>query len=718
MASTPTRKRGRQRNNDSHTAIESHRKRGKSSKNSRTSFVLPQESPESQGKDLCKRCDKIDFTSIFHEQRPISHTNGRFITALEGLVIDGNCPACCLFEELVVGKRFGVPPICHLRAFSASKFFGANTPANRKLLQVALSVLPGGKKATVYEWMRQEYPDKGFILSRPAKEARPEVLPAVEATAVAADLVNYSQVETWLDYCSSSHNHICVEEEQSFTSNVPVQCIDCETRAVVGITSNNPYIALSYVWGTSSPFILNADGTLPPKVSQVVEDSLHVTKRLGHRYLWVDQYCVDQTNEEVKRLQIAEMARVYAGAYATIIAAAGPDANYGLAGVSRPRLREQRSIHLDRLTLFASMPTLSHALEESTWIRRGWTYQEAILSRRCIFFTDYQVYYACRDMTCREAVTVHLPRTRPRTYVRNGIETIGASIFQGEHRTLRGNHGRDFANHVTEYSSRNFTLEEDKLNAFRGLLSRELFFTFFGIPILLFEKQLDRAFDAAFALGLWWTSVNRRLDYQESLERIPQLPSWSWVGWKGSVRYPVEHDTGADNANGRFMEVDLSHTDVRFWVQDGKMNFSTFEEVIRTLQGRIIPEVSHVLCLEAWVVQLHFQQGARVGKPIICFCKCHLQSPHPGIVSDPEELSPPRPEFFEQLGPRHNGFQDIIGKSWDCVELFESTLGYQSLMIIEWDNDIAYRVGNVQINPEQRQKFAKLRRTWKRIMMK
>src|ERR1700677_1024332 len=38
-------------------------------------------------------------------------------------------------------------------------------------------------------------------------------------------------------------------------------------------------------------------------------------------------------------------------------------------------------------------------------MKRGWTYQEAILSRRCLIFTDQQVYFVCRLTTSCEAVT-------------------------------------------------------------------------------------------------------------------------------------------------------------------------------------------------------------------------------------------------------------------------------------------------------------------------
>ena len=52
-------------------------------------------------------------------------------------------------------------------------------------------------------------------------------------------------------------------------------------------------------------------------VSQVIEDAMIVVKSLGKRYLWADQWCVEQEDAEIKFLQIREIDLVYARAYAT-----------------------------------------------------------------------------------------------------------------------------------------------------------------------------------------------------------------------------------------------------------------------------------------------------------------------------------------------------------------------------------------------------------------
>jgi len=64
-----------------------------------------------------------------------------------------------------------------------------------------------------------------------------------------------------------------------------------------------------------------------------IEDAITVTKAIRFQYLWVDQYCIDQGDENEKQRQIQQMNLIYKCADLTIIAAAGDGRNYGLPGV-------------------------------------------------------------------------------------------------------------------------------------------------------------------------------------------------------------------------------------------------------------------------------------------------------------------------------------------------------------------------------------------------
>jgi hypothetical protein len=210
----------------------------------------------------------------------------------------------------------------------------------------------------------------------------------------------------------------------------------------------------------------------PRGVSQVVEDAMVVVKALGKRYLWVDQWCIEQNNGNVKHLQIQEMDRMYAGAYATIVASAGSNSTFGLPGISRSRRSEQLSATVSDMELYSSLPPLQIALNAATWNERGWTYQETILSRRCLFFTDIQVYFVCAGMSSCEAAILNQIASPPTSTLHHSTESaMSAVIFRDGNFTLGEPPFDQFAAHICQFSGRHLTYDNDILNAFRGLLT-------------------------------------------------------------------------------------------------------------------------------------------------------------------------------------------------------------------------------------------------------
>ncbi|PMD29793.1 HET-domain-containing protein, partial [Hyaloscypha variabilis F] len=145
------------------------------------------------------------------------------------------------------------------------------------------------------------------------------------------------------------------------------------------------FLALSYVWGPQKgPLELSSAGYFSlQNVPLTVRDAAKAVLELGRRYLWVDRYCINQQDESERKMMIDNMDLIYESADATLIALHGENDQSGLPGVS----------------------TLSRATQPSShWNTRGWTYQEARLSRRCLFFSRYQVYLVCRHSTWSESV--------------------------------------------------------------------------------------------------------------------------------------------------------------------------------------------------------------------------------------------------------------------------------------------------------------------------
>jgi hypothetical protein len=134
--------------------------------------------------------------------------------------------------------------------------------------------------------------------------------------------------------------------------------------------------------------------------------------------------------------------------------------------------------------LVSCPPPLAAVLKEFAWMKRGWTYQETTLSRRCLFFTELQVYFVCREMNCSESI-VRCPISASQGAA-DATRMLRAGIFGRLSRSgavAYCSKLRLMVDYITEYSSRGLIYLEDILDAFRGLLARSKLHDYFELPI-------------------------------------------------------------------------------------------------------------------------------------------------------------------------------------------------------------------------------------------
>jgi len=168
--------------------------------------------------------------------------------------------------------------------------------------------------------------------------------------------------------------------------------------------------------------------SLPHDLSGAIEDAIQVTKQLGLRSIWIDKYCIDQTNTKDKHDQIRQMDMIYQGSEVTIVAAAGEDENTGLPGAGSMARKIQPYFSFGALTVISTMPHPHQVIKGSRWMTRGWTLQESILARRRLVFTDEQVYFECNAMNCFESISV--PTVGPTQTRQNGHPFTPIITFQ------------------------------------------------------------------------------------------------------------------------------------------------------------------------------------------------------------------------------------------------------------------------------------------------
>lgn len=375
------------------------------------------------------------------------------------------------------------------------------------------------------------------------------------------DLVNFEVVQEWIEFCMTKHHEECGLERPR---RVPyLKLIDCETRRIVP-AEDFSYICLSYVWGQTLDDNTHLS-VLPCGLPTTIEDAITVTLKLGMRYLWVDRYCIDQQNKVEVLHQLKVMDLIYQNAELTIVAAAGEDPWYGLPGVSsRPR-DSQLFRKIWGILFVPPVSSPVEFIEDSTWNTRGWTYQEALFSRRRLVFTNQQAYFECNRMGCAESLNISLKDLHNKTSQRFlAPHGFGHGAFP--HTIDNVPSPSKVYDCIFYYSMRKLTKSSDILNGILATLSacerKYGIYHCWGVPSLLFLSKTASQ-RRVFIDGLCWTNGNLHV-------RRPGFPSWSWAGWYGHVSwgayyYRIDPSEVFKLSDGIELRVELCDGQVMLW---------------------------------------------------------------------------------------------------------------------------------------------------------
>ncbi|KAF2843036.1 HET-domain-containing protein, partial [Patellaria atrata CBS 101060] len=376
------------------------------------------------------------------------------------------------------------------------------------------------------------------------QEAHVKSLPSVRL----GDLVDLRILQNWLSECDSNHGETCriLTKVKRKGLIVNLILIDVVRQKLVPMSSKCRYFTLSYMWGgvkmlqatNENLSRLMQDGGISSYgslIPPVIYDAIDLIRALGERWLWVDSLCIVSDDYTQKHDQISQMGLIYTQAFATIAVLSGSDASARLPGFHRGTRTAQITETVRGVQLITRGATLLDTLMVSHYDDRGWTMQERILSRRCLFFSDFQVFFQCQK-SIRHEIDESSSIPRQTFHDLHSLDLIS----EPPHSWIFG--FEFYATLVESYTRRNLSYASDVLNAFEGLSSimeqccGSSFY--YGLPESLFDIVV-----------LWapCSSIHfdRRRMYRpsranEDLRRgitVTEFPSWSWAGWIGEVEY-------------------------------------------------------------------------------------------------------------------------------------------------------------------------------------
>ncbi|KAI9867905.1 MAG: hypothetical protein M1813_007727 [Trichoglossum hirsutum] len=215
--------------------------------------------------------------------------------------------------------------------------------------------------------------------------------------------IDFQLVRRMVETCTSEHGPTCGRKSGTFRDSGDLIVVDVnEMRLVMANGGEIDYITLNYVWGTISTVRttkrtlgdFQKPGSLAQVgVSRVIQDAAVMVRALSMSYLWVDALCIIQDDEEHKLSQIRRMADIYGQSWLTIVSLTGKDCGSHLPGVSQPRPQLVEVVR--GMPITAVLSRLSCNAYDQVYEQRAWTFQERLISRRCLYIGERQVYFEC-----------------------------------------------------------------------------------------------------------------------------------------------------------------------------------------------------------------------------------------------------------------------------------------------------------------------------------
>ncbi|KAK7999370.1 HET-domain-containing protein [Apiospora arundinis] len=368
---------------------------------------------------------------------------------------------------------------------------------------------------------------------------------------------NLCRIRKWLAHCESQHlSCAAVGAETAAPSrllDVGVDASDDTVRLVNGGSGSSSsdvgraatrYICLSHCWGRTRSQHITLRSNLESQyrgiplreLPRTFRDAVAVTRALG-----------DDDADWHSHVDV--MARIYGAAYLTLAAGASADDEGGFFRDAAPQ-----HVDVHRFTLLDASSgsggwtiQMRHCLPhpDEKWpigpvlplMRRGWVFQERILSRRFLCFAQNEVFWECREgvacpcsqadggevrpnegeghgLGARGMVTrSSFPNCPPTKYDMAHMSTLSSEQLMELWRDL-----------VSTFSLRELTFADDKLPALDGMRQA-------------FQGEMARRGVHPMPTYLWglWTgpSLTRDLQWYNFFKteqgRPREAPSWSWV---------------------------------------------------------------------------------------------------------------------------------------------------------------------------------------------
>jgi hypothetical protein len=389
--------------------------------------------------------------------------------------------------------------------------------------------------------------DRSFgLIAQNDKTENPGRVRMIDPAWVDVDLIR-----SWRTRCMQEHGTDCDEHKISILeSSQPMWLIDVQKGCIVGtddMKRSRTYIALSYTWGQAKNYQamksnfshLQQDhalftGEIADQIPRTIHDAIGVAKVLGEQFLWVDSLCIIQDDEETLRHELNRMHLIYANSFLCLVAKEGSDAEHGIRGIKGVSVRRSVNQVVMGLAGGERLASVNESWEPPVrvtdgYTSRAWTFQEYVFAKRRLVFGQGPLTWQCNRAAWYE--DLHSHPLADAHYAKQ--DTWGQYRWM----SMQIPSLQNLSDVIEVFNFKKLTYPEDIPRAFAGIQSfLNKFYQgglLFGLPEFFFDIAL-----------FWLGDIDcKRRQGSRPLSDNPienGLPSWSWMGWEGKVRFPTD----------------------------------------------------------------------------------------------------------------------------------------------------------------------------------
>lgn len=456
------------------------------------------------------------------------------------------CLLCAFYSKLILGRRGGATFRNNHVLVVYTRNIGSQPASVYPIINVGFEIKSHCMFAMAFCPDLSKFPLQ-YVVSRPDATTDKISKRAIWNTKQPELQSRVPLFRKWLEKCEKGHPKC----SQHGVHGQPSRLLQIDTSIrsdLVQLTTLSTtsipvrYAALSHCWGlpnsvfsTTTSNLKQLHTSIPMKqLPKNFLDAIQITKSLGLTYLWIDSLCIIQDSPTDWAIESAKMNIVYLNAVVTIAASSSSDAHGGcfLNLQHPPSLRLRLPVlntgsnvgqHVLKGTLRSTYAS-PFTVGDSPINKRGWIFQEMVLSFWVLHFTEEQVYWQCREVVESEDSLLSESDTNWCLFTEIGEKSHSHLLFT-PNLIPENDLSRLWWSWITDYSSRTFTKPEDRLYACAGIVK--------------FYQQIPRS--SMIVLGLLrdrlLTDLHWRCggDTSNRRIRIANLPSWTWLGWEAPL---------------------------------------------------------------------------------------------------------------------------------------------------------------------------------------